>query len=90
RYIDHDILAASLHPKAYKEGHCLADILARAIKCGFKFESYDTFGKKEIQARTKLYCQIAESMWSPAAFKKRTEGEDGKGGYIATYKKASN
>jgi hypothetical protein len=69
-YLKHNLLAASLHERAYQ---CDPDF-ARFIKdSGLPFRAHPEFKKADLDARQDLYRRLAEQIWSPERLEKEAE-----------------
>jgi hypothetical protein len=60
-YLEQNLLAQSLNPKAYDRN----PPLKKAIQSGLPFVGYGTFGMTEIEARQELYVTMAKQVWNP-------------------------
>jgi hypothetical protein len=57
----HNVLAQSLNSNAYKHN----PPLAKLVKTGLPFQPHKSFRKADIEARQKLYTDIAQRVWNP-------------------------
>lgn len=64
-YIKENLLTQSLHPQAYQRN---PDFYAFVQRSGLPFESYQEFKKEDIIARTLLYKNLCEQIWSVDRF----------------------
>jgi hypothetical protein len=62
-YLKQNLLAQSLHEKAYENDPGFLRFVKAA---GLPFEDHDQFKKADIDARQRLYCALAEQIWNPA------------------------
>ena len=67
-YFGQNLLAQSLHEKAYQRNPGFAGLLERS---GLPFKSHTEFKRADLDARQELYGQLAEAIWDP----KRLEQE---------------
>lgn len=61
-YFGQNILAKSLHPRAYEHNPGFTRLIEEV---GLGFQPHQTFGKQDLLARQKLYEQLAEEVWNP-------------------------
>ena len=69
-YRSNNMLAQSLHEKAYERGVGLQKVIT---KYDFPFEPHSIFGKDEIMKRQELYKEIARVIWDPNRILKASE-----------------
>lgn len=62
-YHGQNLLARSLHPTCYQNNPGFLQFVQRS---GLPFKPHDTFKKADLEARHKLYHQLAERIWNPA------------------------
>jgi uncharacterized protein with ParB-like and HNH nuclease domain len=71
-YVEHDILAKSLHPQAYEHNPGFT----RFVKAsGLPFHAMDDFKKAQIDERQALYAQIAGRIWDPEWLDRIADGD---------------
>ena len=70
-YISHNLLARSLHEKAYDRN---PGFLRFKEKSGLLFQPHATFKKRDIDARQELYSQIAEQIWNSDILEQEAKG----------------
>lgn len=63
QYVKHNLLAQSLHEKAYEHDPGFRRFREAS---GLSFEPYAVFNKAEMDARQELYRDLAEQIWNPA------------------------
>lgn len=61
-YLKQNLLAASLHEKTYEHDPGFMRFIKRS---GLPFRPHPQFKKADLDARQKLYIQLAEQIWSP-------------------------
>ena len=61
-YYGENLLARSLNEKAYSHDSGFSDFCEES---GLDFHYHAKFKKKDLEARQKLYCNIAEQVWNP-------------------------
>lgn len=61
-YRGQNLLAQSLHPKAYEHDPGFRDFRERS---GLSFRPHTAFNKSDLDARQELYRRLAEQIWSP-------------------------
>jgi uncharacterized protein with ParB-like and HNH nuclease domain len=62
-YVEHDILAKSLHPQAYEHNPGFTRFVRAS---GLSFHAVEEFNKADLDERQALYRQIAGQIWDPA------------------------
>ncbi|ACI18935.1 DUF262 domain-containing protein [Dictyoglomus thermophilum] len=66
-YFGQNLLAKSLHEDCYNHNPGFLNFIE---KTGLPFKPYSKFGKKELEERQELYCQLADIIWSPKRIEK--------------------
>ena len=69
-YHGQNILAKSLHPKAYEHNPNFKRFIAEG---GLKFKPYEQFKKENLFERQELYEELAEKVWNPELLKETIE-----------------
>ena len=64
KYASRSLLAWTLYKSCYENNPCF---LAFKARTGLPFRSMHSFGKAELEERSKLYRMIAERVWDPAS-----------------------
>jgi uncharacterized protein with ParB-like and HNH nuclease domain len=72
-YVEHDILAKSLHPQAYQHNPGFTRFVTES---NLPFHSIDDFKKAQLDERQTLYAQIAELIWNPNWLDRIADGEE--------------
>jgi len=72
-YVEHDILAKSLHPQAYEHNPGFTRFIKES---GLPFHAVDDFKKADIEKRQALYRLIAERIWTPEWLDRIANGEE--------------
>ena len=62
-YLKVNALAQSLHEDFYRNN---PGFLQAITKYRLPFRAHETFGKADLEARSGLYCSLAEQLWSPS------------------------
>ncbi len=66
-YLSQNLLARSLHPQCYEKNPSFRHYIEESK---LPFESYETFGKEQIEERCKLIQSICEEIWDVREFDK--------------------
>ena len=61
-YLHQNMLAASLHPATYDQHPGFVRFVQES---GLPFRAHDRFERQDLEARQRLYEQLAEQVWSP-------------------------
>ena len=69
-YYSQNLLAQSLHEKAYKHNPGFLKFLK---KSGLNFQPHAEFKKADLDARQELYLQLAEQIWNPDTLRRETD-----------------
>jgi hypothetical protein len=72
-YVEHDILAKSLHPQAYEHNPGFTRFVRAS---GLSFHAVEEFNKADLDERQALYRQIAGHIWDPAWLDRIAAGEE--------------
>jgi hypothetical protein len=62
-YLTQNLLARSLHAQCYQHNPGFTQFIARS---GLPFRAHETFKKADLEERSLLYRQLAETIWNPA------------------------
>ena len=72
-YVEHDILAKSLHPQAYQHNPGFTRFVRDS---GLPFHAVEEFNKADLDERQALYRQIAGHIWDPEWLDRIADGEE--------------
>ncbi len=72
-YVEHDILAKSLHRQGYEHNPGFKKLIKES---GLPFQPHDEFKKADLDARQALYRAIADRIWDPAWLDRIAAGEE--------------
>ena len=70
-YNSHNLLARSLHEKAYDHN---PGFLRFKEESGLRFQPHATFKKRDLDTRQELYRQIAEQIWNSDVLQQEAKG----------------
>ena len=70
QYIQENLLAQSLHQDAYKNNPGFLQFIK---KSGLAFQAHPEFKRADLDARQKLYGELAEQIWDPEQLKHEAE-----------------
>ena len=69
-YLKHNLLAQSLHERAYERDPGFVDFVRSS---GLPLRAHEEFRKADLDARQELYRRVAEEVWSPARLTQEAE-----------------
>ncbi len=69
-YLKHNLLAQSLHEKAYERDPGFLKFIERT---GLEFRHHKNFGREDLDARQELYRQLAAKVWDPNRLKEEMD-----------------